>query len=713
MNRMGDASSASGLSLVVPAYFVCAGILIFTAITAAVVGLHRTRVPLYLTFSLTCFVSALATAAMASYYLADSVAGAIEALRWAWSAGALLVGAIFWFVAEYTGARRVRIPAMALAAFLAAFVVANHALELGARFERIESFSWIHLPWGESIFHLRGPNTEWLWAFRVASTATFVWALLELVGHCRRGNLREAGFLATYLVVLFASSVHGALIDAGVVRTPHSLGFALVGLSLLMGVHLVMRLREQNEELRGVASELRQENERRRAVELELRERAYRDPLTGLPNRMFAHDHLVSRIEGAPPGTHGAVILMDLDHFKVINDGLTHEVGDQILREVARRLGETAQGRAMLARMGGDAFMAILDTAWPTEAEAIARVEDLAMEFARILHRPVVQGERALNLNASYGIAAFLARESLATDVLGRADMALDRAKKRGRNTIQSFRPGLQQEAAERFRIVEGLRHAVQEGELALHYQPQVDRSGQPIGAEGLMRWTSRTLGPVSPAAFIPVAEETGLIHSLGEWSLRHGCERLAEWRRAGAPFQGRLSINVSPWQLARPDFVERMCGLVESSGVEPGAITLEITETAVLFDVDETVAKLREIRPTGVRIALDDFGTGYSSLALIKDLPLDAIKIDQSFVRHLHEGANQHLIRVIVVIGSELGLDVIAEGVETAHDRDVLLQLGCHKLQGYFFSRPLPEKEFLAWMASRVARPVASGLTA
>ncbi len=709
---MGELSSASGLALVVPAYFVCAGILLFTALTATVVGLQRTGSALSLTFAATCFISTFATAAMASYYLVDSVGGAVEALRWVWTGGALLIGAIFAFVAVYTRSARWRAPALLLGAYIAVFVAANHLLPFGARFERVDAFRWLHLPWGESVFQLQGAPTPWIWSLRIASALSIAWALRELVAFGRRGNVREAQVLAAYLLVLFASTIHGVLIDLDMVRSPHSTPMALVGLSLLMGVYMVMRLRAHNLELEATTAQLRLENDRRRAAEVQIRERAFRDLLTGLPNRLAAQDRLGGMIEGGAPASHGGVALLDLDHFKVVNDGLTHAVGDEILREVGRRLTAVAAGRALVARIGGDAFMAIPERLHAGEEEAHRHVAELARDFARSLHEPVGQGERSLIVNASIGIATFPARGVTADEVFSRADMALQRAKKRGRNNIESFRPGLQQEAEHRFRIVEGLRGAIAAGELELHYQPLVDSSGRLLGAEALLRWTSPTLGSVPPSEFIPIAEETGLIHALGEWSLTHGCEALAAWTRAGVPFAGHVSINVSPWQLARPDFVRDLDRILAASGVDPGRITLEITESAVLFDVDETVAKLREIRPQGVRIALDDFGTGYSSLALIKDLPLDAIKIDQSFVRHLNEGANQHLIRVVVAIGTELGLEVIAEGVETRADHDTLVRLGCTHLQGYLVSRPLPEAQFLVWVHAHEA-PLAESLTA
>jgi EAL domain-containing protein (putative c-di-GMP-specific phosphodiesterase class I) len=281
--------------------------------------------------------------------------------------------------------------------------------------------------------------------------------------------------------------------------------------------------------------------------------------------------------------------------------------------------------------------------------------------------------------------------------------MALHQAKLRGRNTTCEFIPEMQEKAEAKYRLVEGMRRAVANDELLLHFQPQVDIGGNVLGAEALLRWNSPQ-GEIGPAVFIPVAEETGLIHALGKWSLRKGCERLAAWRREAGGFHGNLSVNVSPWQLARPDFVDELRRILDETRVDPSWLTLEITESAVLYDVKETVAKLAEIRPLGVKISLDDFGTGYSSLALIKDLPLDAIKIDQSFVRRLSEGANQHLVRVVVAIGDELGLAVVAEGVETESELQLLAQLGCRVFQGYHYCRPVPEAQFLSWLAARAA---------
>jgi diguanylate cyclase (GGDEF)-like protein len=683
---MGAQSSATGLELVVPGYFVAAGVLLFAAAVSAALGLYRGRASVYLVFAGACVASALTAVATASLYLADSMAGAIAAQRWLATGTLLVTVALVAFIALYTEARGQERWIYGIAAWAAVLVAANHVLPLGVRYASVETFAWVHLPWGESIFRIEGSAGAWSVAYRALTAVAGGWAIWRLALLFRTGGRRAAMFLAFCMLVLLLASLQGALIDFGVLRTFHLSGFALMGLALLAGGALVVRLHEQN---------------------AQVRERAYRDGLTGLPNRAYVHDHLGAFVGGGRRG-FGGVLVLDLDHFKVVNDGLSHAVGDELLREVGTRLGTVAPPGAMLARVAGDEFLIVLAEVLPDEDAVRSRIDILASAVAGVFAQPLGAGERALNLFASIGVATFDVPGTSPAEILQRAGMALTRAKRRGRNNTQRFVPDLQRDATERFRIVEGLRGAVQRGELVLHYQPVVASSGRVVGAEALMRWTPPE-GPVSPARFIPIAEETGHIHALGEWSLREGCLRLAQWRRDKRPFDGTIAVNVSPWQLARPDFVARTRAIVEASGIDPRDLCLEITESAVLFDVDETVAKLRELRPLGVRIALDDFGTGYSSLALIKDLPLDAIKIDQSFVRRLNEGANQHLVRMVVAIGAELGIDVVAEGIETEADRRQVEELGCTRLQGYHFARPMPEDDFLRWLAARapVAAPV------
>jgi diguanylate cyclase (GGDEF)-like protein len=705
MGSMGALSSSSGIALVVPGYFICAGILLFAAAVAVVLGVYRGRAPLYFAFAAACLSSAGTAVATASYYLADSIAGGLAAQRYLATTTLLVTASLVAFIALYTDVRGQSRALATLGALIAVTAVANHVLPNGVRYDSIETFGWIHLPWGESVFRIEGVAGAWSLVYRGTTVAVAAWCLWQLARFHRAGHRRAAMLLAFCLFVLLLASLQGALIDLGVLRTFHYSGFALVGLALLAGAGLMVRLHEQNAELQVTADQLRAENELRREAEATIRERAYRDGLTGLPNRAFVQDHLAAFIAGGRAPAFGAVMVLDIDHFKVVNDGLSHEVGDDLLREVAARLRSIAPGGAMLARVGGDEFLVVLEETSPNEDEVRARIEILAADVARVLGQPLTVGERALNLFASIGVATFEVPGTTPAEILQRAGMALNRAKKRGRNNTQRFVPDLQRSASERFRIVEGLRRAVDAGELELRYQPVVSVEGHAAGAEALMRWHAPG-GEVSPGRFIPIAEETGLIHALGEWSLRQGCLKLAGWAREGRGFDGYLSINVSPWQLARPDFVSRTRAVVEASGVQPTRLCLEITESAVLFDLEDTVSKLRELRPLGVRIALDDFGTGYSSLALIKDLPLDAIKIDQSFVRRIDDGANKHLVRVVVAIGAELGVDVIAEGIETESERDRLAELGVTRMQGFLFARPMPEEEFLRWLGEPGAQP-------
>jgi len=710
---IGEFSSDSGFALVVPTYFVCAGILLYTGIVAAILGMYRGRAPLNLSFAATCFFSALMSLSYASYYLAASVHGGVEAMRWANVGSAGFVYALFLFMGVYTDAARMKRVYAAAGALAVAFIAASLLLPQGTRFAHVESYGWTQMPWGESLFRLHGTMSAWNVALRVLAALMCAWAMLRLFAMHRRGRRRDALVLALYLLVLLATSVQGGLVDRGLTSGFYGIPLALTGLALLMSVNLGIRMREQNAELLKTTMELRRENERRRQAEAQIRERAFTDLLTGLPNRAFAQDRLANLIELGAPGAYGAVLLCDLDHFKVINDGLSHELGDQLLRRVGERLREAARGQASVARMDGNAFMLVPEGLDPGEAQAREHAEALAGEVTRALAQPIELGEHSIEVTASVGFATFAAHASTANEVIGQVDLALQRAKRRGRSTIQAYEPSFRQQAEGRFHIIEGLRRAIGTAELALHFQPQFESDGRMIGAEALMRWTSPSLGVVPPSTFIPVAEESGLIHALGEWSVRAGCDALARWKREGGLFAGlHLSVNVSPWQLARPEFVDRLSDIVEASDIDPEQLTLEITESAVLFDVADTVAKLRRIRPLGVRIALDDFGTGYSSLALIKDLPLDEIKIDQSFVRALDEGANKHLIRVVVAIGAELGMHVIAEGVETAVERDILASLGCTSLQGYLFARPMPQAQFETRLRARRADTLAKSLS-
>lgn len=447
------------------------------------------------------------------------------------------------------------------------------------------------------------------------------------------------------------------------------------------------------------------ELERLRA-ENQIRNMAYQDYLTRLPNRALLHVHLAETLERIKrAGKTGAMLMIDLDHFKTINNALSHDVGDDVLREVARRLIEISSDQVFIARLGGDEFVVLMKSGYATAQEAEQHARELAVNIMHKLSSPLEMGAHVLSVGASMGAALFPGDGKTELDILRHAEMALYQAKGMGRNNIQFYLSGLQAGAEARLKLEDGLRTAIANHELELYFQPQVNAGGQMIGAEALLRWQHPEMGNIPPAIFIPVAEETGLIHSIGAWVLDTACASLAGWLQADVSYVGHLSVNVCAWQFARPDFVEQVRQVLAAHEIAPERLMLEVTESALLYDLADTIKKLSEMRALGVKVSLDDFGTGYSSLAYLKDLPLDEIKIDKTFIDELVDTQEHSLVETIIAIGRFMKLDVIAEGVESAIQRDTLLQYGCENFQGYLFSKPLPEAAFLQWVAAH--RPV------
>lgn len=439
----------------------------------------------------------------------------------------------------------------------------------------------------------------------------------------------------------------------------------------------------------------------RQQAEAHIRQLAYQDYLTGLANRAQLHEHLTKVIQRThQTNRQGALILIDLDHFKTINDALGHDVGDELLCAVAKRIAEACSDDVFLARLGGDEFVTVIET---TEDISTARLQQDAMECAQtiLIHlaEPIFTGERAFTIGASIGIVCFPDHSQTELDILRHADMALYQAKSKGRNNIQLFLPDLEVAATNRLHIEAGLRTALERKELELYYQPLVDTRGNAIAAEVLLRWHHPELGEIPPDTFIPVAEDTGLIHSIGDWVFEQACATLKRWQDAGIPFSGHLSINVCPWQFARPDFVSDLREILQKYNVSARDLMLELTETALLYDIEETIEKLKALRLLGLRIALDDFGTGYSSLAYLRDLPLDQLKIDKVFVNEVSSTVEHPLVDSMIAIGRHMKLTVVAEGVETQTQYEKLNALGCEYFQGFMFCCPLPEQAFLAWL--------------
>jgi diguanylate cyclase (GGDEF)-like protein len=435
-------------------------------------------------------------------------------------------------------------------------------------------------------------------------------------------------------------------------------------------------------------------------AEKTIRSLAFYDPLTGLPNRR----HLMERLSqpvvaGAIKGHSQALLLIDLDHFKTLNDTLGHQAGDILLQEVARRVLACAHEADTVCRMGGDEFVVVLEDLGKTDEEVAAHAKTVGEIILSAINCPCLLGDHEFHSTASIGITVFADQQDSTDEILQRAEIALYQAKAAGRNTLRFFSPALQSAVNARATMEEDLRLGIKEKQFLLYYQPQVER-GRLTGAEALIRWEHPRHGMVMPNDFIPLAEESRLILPLGDWVLEAACAQIALW--AGRKDTAHLSVavNISALQFRQPEFVDHVLATLSRTGANVGNLRLELTESMLVENLEDIIAKMIELKSHGVRFSLDDFGTGYSSLTYLKRLPLDRLKIDRSFVHDMMVDATSGAIaQTILSLGRAMGISVIAEGVETEEQRGYLAALGCHSFQGYLFSRPLPLDKFEAFL--------------
>jgi len=433
-------------------------------------------------------------------------------------------------------------------------------------------------------------------------------------------------------------------------------------------------------------------------AEEQIRDLAFYDPLTKLPNRRLLLDRLHQALAlSARSDEQGALLFIDLDHFKSINDTQGHPVGDLLLIEVANRLQSCVREGDTTARLGGDEFVVLLEGLDPDEPTAAAQAETVGEKIRETIGQPYLLNGHEHHSTTSIGITLFRGPVRTMEEMLKRADVALYQAKAAGRNTLRFFDPAMQAAVTARVTLESDLRRAVSEQEqFLLYYQAQVDSSGRLIGAEALVRWRHPERGMVSPAEFIPLAEESGLILPLGHWVMTTACQQLAAWALQPEASHLTVAVNVSAKQFHLPTFVEEVLALVDYFEVNPAKLKLEITESLLLDNVDDIIAKMTALKARGISFSMDDFGTGYSSLSYLKRLPLYQLKIDQSFVRDVLTDPNDAAIaKMIVSLAQSMNLAVIAEGVETEAQREFLELNGCHSFQGYLFSKPIPAKEF------------------
>lgn len=424
----------------------------------------------------------------------------------------------------------------------------------------------------------------------------------------------------------------------------------------------------------------------------ELTQLALHDTLTGLPNRMLLADRIdqgISRVDNE--GGCLALMFIDLDGFKPVNDAFGHHMGDQLLREVSLRLREDLRGQDTLARIGGDEFVLLVQLSEPDDAMS------LAARQVSLIARAFRVAEHDLQISASVGIALYPGNGQTAHELLMNADAAMYHAKGTGKNGYSFFDVSMNSNARKQLQLLQDLRNAVDQSEFSLHYQPKFDaHNGRPVGAEALLRWEHPTQGMLLPDKFIELAEKTGLIIPIGEWVLNEACRQMREWYVLGYT-HWRIAVNLSALQFCHAGLVQSVAKALATHHLPANSLTLEITETTAMSDADASMTVLQELSDMGVDLSIDDFGTGYSSLMYLKRLPANELKIDRGFVRDLERDSDDAaIVSAIVALGQALGLRIVAEGVETGSQQDFLTQLGCDSLQGYLLGHPLPAERFM-----------------
>jgi diguanylate cyclase (GGDEF)-like protein len=424
----------------------------------------------------------------------------------------------------------------------------------------------------------------------------------------------------------------------------------------------------------------------------ELQRLALQDPLTKLPNRLLLEDRISQAIaQAGRANSKTALLFVDLDRFKLINDSLGHYVGDELLRAVAQRLHHLLRGEDTVSRLGGDEFVIL-----QRQVVDIIDAQDLAHRVLLALREPFRVHDQELLVTPSIGISVFPMHGDTAQMLITRADAAMYSAKQAGRNTYRMFELDMSTFFPERLTLENDLRRAIARGEFELHYQPKVNiATGRVVGMEALLRWRHATRGLIAPAEFIPIAEDSGAIVEIGQWVIEEACRQNVKWQRAGA-LPLRVAVNISGVQFRQPDLLDTIAQALASSGLKPECLEIEITESVIMQDPSQMIIVLEKLSAMGVHVSIDDFGTGYSSLSYLKRFPLDKLKIDRSFIRDISCDTDDAAItRAIIGLAHNLRLSVIAEGVETREQLEFLRSLGCDEYQGYYKSKPLPAPEF------------------
>ncbi len=590
----------------------------------------------------------------------------INSLRLNIAAGLAVTGLFLWFITEYTGKRNLR-ATIAVTLFIAILLLVNFVQPNTLQYEQFGGLYKLKLPWGEVITRGYGHSGPLAYVAATTYLAILGFAIYTLIDFYRRSGRRTAAWMLFASTIFMICAVEGILVRLSVIHFIELGPYGFLIMVAVMGGALSGEIQQMTRQL------------------------AFYDQLTDLPNRRLLNERINQVLfSSARNGRYGALLLIDLDNFKTINDSVGHLSGDLILKQIADRLSSLVRKSDTVARLGGDEFVVLLSEISENSKNAAIKARTVGEKILHVLSMHYQLDNREYHSTASIGITMYQGNQLTTEELIKQADIAMYQAKNRGRNNLSFFNQMMQAEISARASLENDLRKALGGQQFALNYQLQVDNAHRPVGVEALIRWMHPKRGLVSPAEFIPLAEETGLIIPIGQWVLETACAQIRQWDQDPLTRDLILAINVSSKQFRMAGFVEQIKTAITRHDINPKLLKLELTESMLLEDIEDTIVIMKTLKEIGVNFSLDDFGTGYSSLQYLKRLPLDQLKIDQSFVRDIAVNSSDNVIvRTIVVMAKSLNLSVIAEGVETEIQRNLLLESGCTHFQGYFFAKP------------------------
>jgi len=688
------------MEIFLPLLWIGSGISLFAGLLFGLFGLLRRQEQVFLAFGVLSILLGIYMMFSAQWYQAESVRSIASITRIEMAIICVVYPIFVWFIGLYINNTLFPKFLLAVSGIFGALFIINLFSPYSFLYEQITFAEPIHLPWGESVNKYNTPIRPIAWLYYIATYSIFIWALYRSVASWVKAHNARALSIIIYLVIQMLVVIHAELIDNLNLQSVYLGELAFLILVLMVGTTLVQEVRIRSASLEQSVIDLRAETQRREEYEQQLKYLAHHDSLTGLPNR-WALPVQLTELFKSETGKNCccAILLIDLDNFKLINNSLGHDLGDQLLLMIAERLKAIAADGCLPMRLGGDEF-AVLYGGFPCHADDAQKAAVLkAQAIGDEILKPYRIAEHELVVSACIGIDIFDQQSKELTEIMKHADMALYRAKSTGPGSIEVYAPALKKVADRRLVIDKGVRDAIEKGEIEVYFQPQIDTEDRVIGAEALARWRHPTLGDIAPDEFIPVSEETGLIHALGEVVLRKSCQYLKSWEGDGQHAPPRISVNVSPWQLETNGFVKIVKGVLADTGVDASRLNMEITESTFMREIKSISRKMDELSELGITFSIDDFGTGYSALAWLKKLPLHELKIDKMFIKDMTVTRNDRFVETILAIARQMDLQAVAEGVETTSQRMALLAMGCECFQGNLISVPLPEAKFITWM--------------